>query len=87
MCQQNPSRPAPALLSSEQVIMLSYHNVKKAMDYYVSKGGTAKFIICDDGFQVRRLVGKIIAKSNGSANTAQTRCCLPAGQRLPRHAL
>jgi hypothetical protein len=32
--------------------MLSYHNVKKAMDYYVSKGGTAKFIICDDGFQV-----------------------------------
>jgi hypothetical protein len=36
-----------------QVIMLSYYNVKKAMDYYVSKGGTAKFIICDDGFQVR----------------------------------
>lgn len=34
--------------------MLSYHNVKRAMDYYVSKGGTAKFIICDDGFQVGR---------------------------------
>lgn len=36
-----------------QVIMLSYFNVKQAMDYYVSKGGSAKFIICDDGFQVR----------------------------------
>jgi hypothetical protein len=32
--------------------MLSYFNVKKAMDFYVCKGGSAKFIICDDGFQV-----------------------------------
>lgn len=36
--------------------MLSYFNVKKAMDYYISKGGTAKFIICDDGFQVLHTV-------------------------------
>ncbi len=36
--------------------MLSYFNVKKAMDYYISKGGTAKFIICDDGFQVMTAV-------------------------------
>jgi hypothetical protein len=35
--------------------MLSYFNVKKAMDYYISKGGSAKFIICDDGFQVRAI--------------------------------
>lgn len=35
-----------------QVIKLSFFNVKEAMDYYVSKGGSAKFIICDDGFQV-----------------------------------
>jgi len=35
-----------------QVIMLSYFNVKDAMDYYISRGGSAKFIICDDGFQV-----------------------------------
>ena len=32
--------------------MLSYFNVMKAVDHYVAKGGSAKFIICDDGFQV-----------------------------------
>ena len=40
--------------TAPQVIMLSYFNVKKAMDHYISKGGSAKFIICDDGFQVGR---------------------------------
>jgi hypothetical protein len=36
----------------DEVIALSYFNVRKAMDYYESKGGETKFIICDDGFQV-----------------------------------
>uniref|UniRef100_A0A383WC27 Glycosyltransferase 2-like domain-containing protein n=1 Tax=Tetradesmus obliquus TaxID=3088 RepID=A0A383WC27_TETOB len=38
--------------SLEEVIQLSYFNVKRAMDYYTSKGGRVKFIVCDDGFQV-----------------------------------
>ena len=36
----------------EEVIQVSYFNVKRAMDFYAAKGGHAKFIICDDGFQV-----------------------------------
>ena len=38
--------------SLEEVIQLTYFNVKKAMDYYKAKGGRVKYIICDDGFQV-----------------------------------
>ncbi|WIA41540.1 hypothetical protein OEZ86_008910 [Tetradesmus obliquus] len=38
--------------SLEETIQLSYFNVKWAMDYYTSKGGRVKFIVCDDGFQV-----------------------------------
>jgi hypothetical protein len=38
--------------SLEEVIQLSYFNVKRAMDFYTAKGGRVKFIICDDGFQV-----------------------------------
>jgi hypothetical protein len=37
---------------NHQVIMLSYFNVMKAVDHYAAKGGSAKFIVCDDGFQV-----------------------------------
>jgi hypothetical protein len=39
--------------SLEEVIQLSYFNVKRAMDFYTAKGGRVKFIVCDDGFQVR----------------------------------
>jgi hypothetical protein len=39
--------------SLEEVIQLSYFNVKRAMDFYAAKGGSVKFIVCDDGFQVR----------------------------------
>lgn len=48
------------LLLCLQVIMLSYFNVKEAVDHYVSQGGTAKFIVCDDGFQVRQQSIKLI---------------------------
>lgn len=36
----------------DEVIVKSYENVKKAMDYYESKGGQSKFFICDDGLQL-----------------------------------
>jgi hypothetical protein len=39
--------------SLEEVIQLSYFNVKRAMDFYAAKGGSVKFIVCDDGFQVK----------------------------------
>jgi hypothetical protein len=38
--------------SLEEVIQLSYFNVKRAMEFYAAKGGLVKFVICDDGFQV-----------------------------------
>ena len=36
----------------DEVIAISYFNVKKAMDFYESMGGRCKYFICDDGFQV-----------------------------------
>lgn len=43
-----------------QVIMVSYLNVTKAMNYYVARGGTAKFVVCDDGFQVGTGLGGLL---------------------------
>lgn len=36
----------------DEVIVKSYENVKRAMDYYASRGGQSKFFICDDGLQL-----------------------------------
>eukprot|EP00877_Chromochloris_zofingiensis_P011428 jgi/Chrzof1/6539/Cz19g00110.t1 len=38
--------------SLDEVISKSYFNVIKAITHYISKGGVAKYIICDDGLQV-----------------------------------
>jgi hypothetical protein len=36
----------------EEVIVKSFLNVKKAMDYYITRGGQTKFFVCDDGLQL-----------------------------------
>lgn len=56
-----------------QVIMLSYFNVRKAMDFYIAKGGSARFFICDDGFQVR---SPRYASLHASAHQASTPAAL-----------
>jgi hypothetical protein len=38
--------------SLEEVIVKSFENVKKAMDYYEARGGKSKYFICDDGLQL-----------------------------------
>lgn len=57
-----------------QVIMLSYFNVKKAMDYYASKGGTSKFIVCDDGFQVQQQAQQTGSHTESNHSARQGPC-------------
>lgn len=55
--------------SLEEVIKLTYYNVRRAMDYYTKHGGRVKFIVCDDGLQVRhRITVRLQTLSNDFAN-------------------
>eukprot|EP00877_Chromochloris_zofingiensis_P008744 jgi/Chrzof1/4122/UNPLg00787.t1 len=38
--------------SLDEVISKTFFNVSKAVQHYISKGGVAKYVICDDGLQV-----------------------------------
>lgn len=76
--------------SLKEVIQLTYFSVKRAMDYYISKGGTVKFIICDDGFQVRsKQIPDILfmSKRNASHTNIHISCIPtlehPMGLRIP----